>query len=126
MTKMLAMAQKNLEINMIIDHVIGILNGFIDAVSRGVPSTTLDTHLNTDFSTNKAAFACLQVSPSVKQVALRRFQPSLDLMLHIMCILLDRSTDHLPELCKNNSGQIVPERAITFYFAANSWSWTLA
>ena len=98
------MAQKNIRIKMIIDHVIGILNGFADAVSRGVPSITLNTHLKKDFFTNKAAFVCLQVSPSVKQVTLRRFQPSLDLMLHIKCILLDKSTDNLPELCKNNSG----------------------
>ena len=60
------MAQKNLGIDVIIDHVIGILNGFADAVSRGVPSVTLDTHFKKDFSTNAADFSCLQVSPSVK------------------------------------------------------------
>ena len=44
------MAQKNLGINMIIDHVIGILNGFADAVSRGVPSITLDKKLKQNFT----------------------------------------------------------------------------
>ena len=126
LTKLLAMAQKNLGIDVIIDHVIGILNGFADAVSRGVSSITLDSHLKKDFATNEAAFACLQVNPSVKQVALPRFQPSLELMSHIECILLDKSTDILPELCKNNSGQIAPEQTITFDFSANNWSWTLA
>ena len=48
LTKLLAMAQKNLGIDVIIDHVIGILNGFADAVSRGVPSITLDSHLMKD------------------------------------------------------------------------------
>ena len=43
--KLLAMAKKNLGINVIIDHVIGILNGFADAVSRDKLSVTLDTHL---------------------------------------------------------------------------------
>ena len=47
------MAQKNLGIDVIIDHVIGILNGFADAVSRGVLSITLDTQLNQDFATKK-------------------------------------------------------------------------
>ena len=92
------MAQKNLGIDVIIDHVIGILNGFADPVSRGVPSITLDSHLKKYFATNEAAFACLQVSPSVKQVALPRFQPSQELMLHIEYALLDKSTDSLPEL----------------------------
>ena len=100
LTKLLAMDKKNLGIDVIVDHVIGILNGFADAVSRGVPSVTLDTPLKKDFSTNAAAFACLQVSLSVKQVALMCFQPSQDLLAHIECILLDRSTDNLPELCK--------------------------
>ena len=125
LTKLLAMAQKNLGIDVIIDHVIGILNGFADAVSRGVPSITLDSHLKKDFATNDAAFACLQVSPTVTQVALKRFQPHPDLLLHIEYILLDKDTDDLPELCKSNSGQIVPEQTITFDFAANNWSWTL-
>ena len=44
---------------MIIDHVIGILNGFADAVSRGIPFITLDIKLKKYFSTNEAAFACL-------------------------------------------------------------------
>ena len=35
LTKLLVMVQKNLGIDVIIDHVIGILNGFSDAVSRG-------------------------------------------------------------------------------------------
>ena len=118
------MTQKNLGIGMIIDHVIGILNGFADAVSRGVPSITLNTNLKKYFATNKAAFACLQVNPSVKQVALPRFQPSLELMLHIKCILLDKSTEHLPKLCGNNLGQIVPKQTITFNFALTSWNRT--
>ena len=116
------MAQKNLGIDVIIDHVIGILNGFADAVSRGEPSVTLDTHLKKDFSTNVAVFACLQVSPTVRQVALKHFQPSPDLLSHIECILWDKDTDDLPELCKSNSGQIVPGQTITFDFAANNWS----
>ena len=66
LTKLLTIAQKNLGIDVIIDHVIGILNGFADAVSRGEPSVTLDKHLKKDFSTNAAAFACLQVSPIVR------------------------------------------------------------
>ena len=66
LTKLLAMVQKNLGINIIIDHVIRILNGFADAVSRGKPSVILNTHLKKDLSTNAAAFACLQVSPAVK------------------------------------------------------------
>ena len=45
MTELLTMAQKNLGIDVIIDHIIGILNGFADAVSRGVPSVTLNTYL---------------------------------------------------------------------------------
>ena len=57
LTKLLAMAQKNLGIDVIIEHVIGILNGFADTVSRGEPSVTLDTHLKKDFTTNDAAFA---------------------------------------------------------------------
>ena len=126
LTKLLAMAQKNLGIDVIIDHVIGILNGFADAVSRGEPSVTLDTHLKKDFSTNAAVFACLQVSPAVKQVALMHSQPSPDLLLHIEYILLDKDTDDLPELCKSNSGQIAPGQTITLEFAANNWSWTLA
>ena len=73
LTKLLAMAQENLIINVIIDHIIGILNGFADAVSRGKPYVTLDTHLKNYFSTKAIAFACLQVSPAVKQVALKRF-----------------------------------------------------
>ena len=60
------MAQKNLGIDMIIDYVIGILNGFADAVSRGVPSTTLDTHFKKDFLTNKAAF-CLFTGQSISE-----------------------------------------------------------
>ena len=43
--KLLAMAQKHLGINVLIEHVIRKLNGFADAVSRGEPSVTLDTHL---------------------------------------------------------------------------------
>ena len=126
LTKLLAMAQKYLGIDVIIDHIIGILNGFADAVSRGFPAVTLNTHLKKDFSTNAAAFSYLQVSPSVKQVALKHFQPSLDLLSHIKCILLGRDTENLPELCKTNSKQIVPKQTITFDFAANNWSWTLA
>ena len=125
LTKLLAMAQKNLGINVIIDHVIGILNGFADAVSRGVPKITLDSHLKKDLATNDAAFACLQVSPAVKQVALKRFQPHPDLLSHIEYILLDKDTSDLPKLCKSNSGQIVQGQTITFDFAANDWSWTL-
>ena len=98
LTKLLVMAQKNLGTDVIIEHVIRILNGFADAVSRVVPSITLDSHLKKDFATNEAAFACLQVNPLVKQVALPRFQPSQELMLHIEYILLDKSTDSLPEL----------------------------
>ena len=120
LTKLLAMAQKNLGIDIIINHVIGILNGFTDVVSRKIPSITLDIKFKKDVSINEAAFACLQVNPSVKQVALRCFQPSLELMSHIKCILLDKSTANLPELCKNNSRQIVPEQTITFNSAATS------
>ena len=64
LTKLLAMAQKNLGIDVIIEHVIGKLNCFADAVSRGELSVTLDTNLRKDFTTNDAAFACLQVSPA--------------------------------------------------------------
>ena len=126
LTKLLAMAQKNLGIDVIIERVIGKLNGFADAVSRGELAITLDTHLKKDFTTNDAAFACLQVSPVVKQVALKQYQPSPDLLSHIECFLLDNNTDDLPELCKSNSGQIVPGQTITFNFATNNWSWTLA
>ena len=98
------MAHKNLGIDVIIDYVIGVLNGCPDAVSRGVPAITLDSHLKKDFATNAAAFSCLQVSPAVKQVALKHFQPHPDLLLHIEYILLDKDTDGLPELCKSNSG----------------------
>ena len=55
------MAQKNLEIDMIINQVIGILNRYVDAVSRDIPETTFNTKLKTDFLTNKAAFAFLLV-----------------------------------------------------------------
>ena len=103
------MAQENLGIDVIIDYVIGMLNGFADTVSRGVPSVTLNTHLNKDFSISAAAFACLQVSLSVKQVTLKYFQLSPDLLLHIKCILLDRSMENLLELCKSNLGQIFPK-----------------
>ena len=102
------MAQQNLGIDVIIDRVIRILNSFADAVSRGKPSVILNTHFNKYFSTNAAAFACLQVSPVVKQVALQHFQPSPDFLLHIEYILLDKDTDDLPELYKSNLGQIVP------------------
>ena len=40
-------------------HVKGKLNGFVDAVRRGLPSLTLDTHLKKYFPTNKSALACL-------------------------------------------------------------------
>ena len=83
LTKLLAMAQKNLGIDVIIDHVIGILNGFVDTVNRGKPSVTLNTHLKKDYPTNPAAFTCLQVSLAVKQVALKHFQLSPDLLSHI-------------------------------------------
>ena len=76
LTKLLAMAQKNLDIDVIIEHVIGKFNGFADAVSRGEPSVTLDTHLKKYFTTNAAAFAGLQVSPAVNQVVLKQYQPS--------------------------------------------------
>ena len=39
------MAQKTLGIDIIIDHVIGILNRYTDIVSRRIPSITLDTKL---------------------------------------------------------------------------------
>ena len=124
--KLLAMVQKNLGTDVIIDHIIWILNGFADAVSRGKPSVTLDGHLKKDFSTNAAAFSCLQVSPVVKQVAFKNFQPSPDFLLHIECILLDKDMNDLLELCKSNLGQIVSGQTITLDFAANNWSWTLA
>ena len=79
-----------------------------------------------DFSTNAAAFACLQVSLAVKQVTVKHFQSTLDLLSQIECILLDRSADNLPEPCKYNLGQIFPEQTITYDFAANYWNWTLA
>lgn len=120
------MAQKNLGIDVIIGHVIGILNGLADAVSRGKPSVTLNTHLKESFSTNAAAFVCLHVSLAMKQVALKQYQPSPDLLLHIECILLGKDTNNLPELYKSIPGQIVPEKNIIFDFAANNWSWTLA
>ena len=125
LTKLLAMAQKNLGIDVIIEHVIGKLNGFADAVSIGEPSVTLDTHLKKDFTTTAAAFACLQVSPAATQVVLKQYQPSPDLLSHIESILLGKDTDNLPVLCKSNSGPIVPEQTITFDFAANNWSWIL-
>ena len=71
LTKLLAMAQKYLGIDVIIKHVRGKLNGFANAVSKGDPSVTLDTHLKKDFITNAAAFACLQISPAVTQVVLK-------------------------------------------------------
>ena len=45
LTKMLAMAQEHLGIDILIEHVIRKLNRFSDAVSRGEPSVTLNTHL---------------------------------------------------------------------------------
>ena len=125
LTKLLAMAQKHLEIKVLIEHVIEKLNGFADTVSRGEPPVTLDTHLKKDFTTNNAVFACLQVSPAVHQVILHQYQPSPEFLSHIECILLGNDTDALPLLCKSNSGQIVPEQTITFNFAANNWRWTL-
>ena len=59
LTKLLAMAQKYLGIDVVIEHVIGKLNGFADAVTRGKPSVTLNTNLKKYFTTNDAAFACL-------------------------------------------------------------------
>ena len=59
LTKLLAMAQKHLGINVLIEHVIRKLNDFADAVSRGDPSVTLDKHLEKDFTTNAAALVCL-------------------------------------------------------------------
>ena len=126
LTKLLAMAQKYLGINIIIEHVIGKFKGLTDAVSRGQPSVTLGIHLKKDFTTNASTFACLQVSPAVNQVVLKQYQPSPDLLSHIECILLGNDTDDLPLLCKSNWGQIVPEQTITFDFAANNCSWTLA
>ena len=113
------MTQKNLEIDMTIDHVIGILNGFTDAVIRGISATTLNTKHKKYFLTNEAASACLQVNPSVKQVALRRFQPIQELMSHIECILLEKSTGHLPELCKNNLGGNFSRQTIKIQFCCN-------
>ena len=72
LTKLLAMAQKRLGIDVLIEHVIGNLNGFADAVSRGEPSVILDTHLRKDFTTNDSVLACLQVSPVVHQVVLHQ------------------------------------------------------
>ena len=120
------MTQKNLGIDVIINHVIGILNCYTDIINRGDPSVTLDTNPQKDFFTNAAAFACLQVSSTVKQVALKHFQPSPDFLLHIEYIILDKDTNNLPELCKSNSGQIVPGQIIIFDFAENNWSRTLA
>ena len=120
------MAQKHMGTDVLIEHVTKKLNGFADAVSRGKPSVTLNTHLKKGFTTNAAAFACLQVSPAVNQVVLKQYQPGPDLLFHIECILLDNNTNALPLLYKSNSGQIVPEQTITFNFAANNWSWTLA
>ena len=45
LTKLLAMGQKHLGIDLRIVHVRGKQNGFADAVSRGIPTTTLETHL---------------------------------------------------------------------------------
>ena len=53
LTKLLTMTQKNLGIDMIIDHINGILNGYTDAVSSRVPSITLDTKLKKVFLLTK-------------------------------------------------------------------------
>jgi len=97
LTKLLAMAQKHLGMDVLIEHVIGELNGFTDAVSRGEPSVTLNTHLKKDFTTNTAASACLQVSSAVNQVVLKQYQPSPDLLSHIVHFM-DNDTDALPLL----------------------------
>ena len=45
LTKLLAMAQKHLGIDVLIEHIIRKLNGIADAVSRCEPSVTLNKHL---------------------------------------------------------------------------------
>ena len=45
LTKLLAMGQKYVGIDIIVEHVLGKVNGFADAVSRGRPSKTLTTIL---------------------------------------------------------------------------------
>ena len=125
LTKLLAMGQKYLGIDLRIVHVRGKRTGFADAVSRGIPTNTLETHLQKDFPTNDSVLTCLQVNQSANQAALHRFHPSPLLLSHVRCILLGKPTHNLPNLCKRNSGRIVAEQTITFNFAASPWEWTL-
>ena len=71
LTKLLAMGQKTLGINLKVINVHEKANYFADAVSRGIHSTTLETHLWKEFPTNDSVLACLQVDQSVNQVTLK-------------------------------------------------------
>ena len=125
LTKLLAMGQKYLGIDIDVEHVPGKLNGFADAVSRGRPSKTLNTILKKEYPTNDDVLSCLQVDSSVTKIVLHRFDPSPLLKSHISNSLLGRDTSLLEELNKSNSGRLVRGHDITFDFAVNSWKWTL-
>ena len=124
-TKLVAIGQKILGLDMKLFHDPEKLNGFVDAVSLGVLSLALDNHLKKDYPTNKSTLACLQVDQLVKKVALQRFLLSQLLLSHISCILLGQNTQHLQSLCKRNLGQIILQ-IITFDFAISLWKWTLS
>ena len=125
MTKLLAMGQKHLGININVGHVPGKLNGFNNAVSRGRPSKTLRTIFKKEYPTHADALSCLQVDSSVIKIVLHRSIPSALLKSHISNVLLGRNMSLLAELNRENSGQIVPEQCISFDFAAKNWKWTL-
>ena len=59
LTKLLAMGQKYLGINIDVTHVAGKLNRFADVISRGRPSKTLHTIFKKEYLTNKDALSCL-------------------------------------------------------------------
>ena len=61
------MGQKYLGIDIDVDHIVGKLNNFADAVSRGRSSKNLNIIYKKEYRTNKAALTCLQVDSSVKK-----------------------------------------------------------
>ena len=125
LTKLLAMGQKSIGLDMDIGHVAGIKNGLADAVSRGRPKATLEKLFKQKFPSHTAALTCLQVPLSTQKISLHRFHLSNLLKSHISSILLGNDTAQLPSLNKSNLGRITPGSNIIFDFVPTSWEWTL-
>ena len=69
------MAQKDLAINMIIKHVIGKLNGFIDTVSTDILFTMLDTLLKKSSPLTKLPLLVYRSNHQWKRLFCRAFFP---------------------------------------------------